>query len=301
MSENSHLLIHEAPLLVLPTLAKHIGLNEAIVLQQIQFWSQTSAGVIQDGRKWIYNSVREWQQQFPFWSEDTIQRAIKRLRSMGILEVESFAKNPFDHTNYYSINYDNLRNLITASCGNPSRQDAAISTETTTETNLSLTRKRNNNAREGSSLETLSYTSTPPEPKKPTKAKDLSTFKETFDRIWQKYPAKHHGEDAARRTLQSLGVRVWQTLIENIEPWLDYWQVKAERGETEFIPSLPNFARRGMYKVPPPALGPKQSYKPRLGDSGANEGTSGTSPTPTRYRTLELRGATEVSDPFAED
>lgn len=35
----SKLLISESPLLVLPSLAETIGLNEAIVLQQIHFWT----------------------------------------------------------------------------------------------------------------------------------------------------------------------------------------------------------------------------------------------------------------------
>lgn len=34
----AQLLINEPPLQVLPTLAKTIGLNEAIVLQQVHYW-----------------------------------------------------------------------------------------------------------------------------------------------------------------------------------------------------------------------------------------------------------------------
>lgn len=38
----SRLLINEQPLLVLPSLACEIGLNEALMLQQIHYWMNTS-------------------------------------------------------------------------------------------------------------------------------------------------------------------------------------------------------------------------------------------------------------------
>ncbi|WLF74824.1 hypothetical protein Q3V38_08385 [Limosilactobacillus fermentum] len=46
------LLIEEPPLQVLPSLAKSIGLNEAIVLQQIHYWIRKSNN-LKDGHKWI--------------------------------------------------------------------------------------------------------------------------------------------------------------------------------------------------------------------------------------------------------
>ena len=40
----SRLLINEPPLIVLPSLAKEIGLNEAIIVQQIQYWLSAPGG-----------------------------------------------------------------------------------------------------------------------------------------------------------------------------------------------------------------------------------------------------------------
>ncbi len=60
----SKLLLDEHPLLVLPSLAKKIGLNEAIILQQINYWLIDSKKEI-DGRKWTYNSIKAWNEQFP--------------------------------------------------------------------------------------------------------------------------------------------------------------------------------------------------------------------------------------------
>jgi len=62
------LLLNEEPLIVLPSLAAHIGLQESIFLQQLHYWLNRSDHE-RDGHKWVYNSYKEWQKQFPFWSE----------------------------------------------------------------------------------------------------------------------------------------------------------------------------------------------------------------------------------------
>lgn len=103
----SKLLINEHPLQVLPSLAVAIGLNEAIVLQQVHYWLSRSQHVI-DGRPWFYKSLQEWQREFPFWSEKTIRTAIKALRDRGLLLAEHKGSDPRDRTLWYSIDYDAL-------------------------------------------------------------------------------------------------------------------------------------------------------------------------------------------------
>ncbi|WP_156967307.1 hypothetical protein [Ureibacillus sinduriensis] len=49
-------LIDESPLLILPTLARKVGLNEAIILQQIHYWNQRSRN-IREGHTWVYENV----------------------------------------------------------------------------------------------------------------------------------------------------------------------------------------------------------------------------------------------------
>jgi hypothetical protein len=111
------LLISEPPLQVLPSLAKAIGLNEAIVLQQIQYWIALEQGIEKDGRRWIYNSVEEWRKQFPFWGDNTIQRTLQSLRDKGLVEARKLSSDKWRHTLYYSINYKNLQDCITPNWG----------------------------------------------------------------------------------------------------------------------------------------------------------------------------------------
>lgn len=108
----SALLINEPPLQVLPSLAVAIGLNEAIVLQQIHYWTLRLRPA-EDGEVWVYNSAPQWREQFPFWSEDTILRTLKSLRSIGVLVAERRAKNSFDKTFYYRIDRQVLDSLDT--------------------------------------------------------------------------------------------------------------------------------------------------------------------------------------------
>jgi hypothetical protein len=128
----SKLLIDEPPLQVLPSLAVRIGLCEAMLIQQIHYWSQR-VRPLDDGYCWIYNTVKEWQKQFPFWSENTIFRHLQNLRESGVLIAEQKSPNSFDKTMYYRINYEKLDlESIPPKWGNRKPQNDALSnTETT--------------------------------------------------------------------------------------------------------------------------------------------------------------------------
>lgn len=106
----SNLLIDDYPILVLPRLAEEIGLNEAIVLQQIHYWLKKSNHNY-DGRRWIYNSYKEWEQHFPFWSNATIRRTISSLEKQELLFVGNYNKAGFDNTKWYSIDYFKLEGV----------------------------------------------------------------------------------------------------------------------------------------------------------------------------------------------
>lgn len=120
----SNLLINEPPLQVLPTLAKEIGLNEAIVLQQIHYWlGNRKTGKTHDGRRWVRNTVDQWQEDnFPFWSTDTIRRTIKKLEDAGYISSDNLNRSAYDRTLWYTINY----NTISAMSVNPFTQNAQM-------------------------------------------------------------------------------------------------------------------------------------------------------------------------------
>ena len=83
------LLMPSRPIVINPDLAYSIGLNEAIALQQVNYWlKETTSGLERDGVRWIYNTNEQWLEQFPFWSESTLKRTFTRLKQLGVLKVE---------------------------------------------------------------------------------------------------------------------------------------------------------------------------------------------------------------------
>lgn len=126
----NNLLISEPPLQVLPSLAKIVGLNEAIVLQQFHYWLERSNN-IRDGYKWIYNSYSKWNEQFPFWSNATLRRTINSLEKQGFFITANYNKAGFDKTKWYRIDYERVSN---ASAQNEQTNTNRLP-ETTTETN----------------------------------------------------------------------------------------------------------------------------------------------------------------------
>ena len=128
----SNLLINEPPLQVLPSLAVKIGLAEAIVVQQIHYWLQR-AKPMDDGLRWVYNSVTEWEKQFPFWHRNTIANHLKSLRDSGILIADFKAPKASDRTLYYRIDYNKLSDTTTQNLCNelPKNCEITINTETT--------------------------------------------------------------------------------------------------------------------------------------------------------------------------
>lgn len=104
-------LFNENPLVIDRELATVIGLNEAIILQQMQYWIKKSEHSY-DNKTWIYNSVSQWKKQFPFFSESTIGRTIKSLEEKDFLFIGNFNKDKRDRTRWYSINYKKLNEVM---------------------------------------------------------------------------------------------------------------------------------------------------------------------------------------------
>lgn len=103
----SELLYGGRPLILNLELATSVGLNEAIVLQQVHYWVLKNQHH-RDGFYWTYNTYKEWREQFPFWSERIIRRVIKALEARGILVSDKFSKIEIDSTKWYRIDYDKL-------------------------------------------------------------------------------------------------------------------------------------------------------------------------------------------------
>jgi uncharacterized phage protein (TIGR02220 family) len=142
----SRLLIDEPPLQVLPSLARELGLNEAIMLQQMHYWLIKSSHEF-EGVKWFYKTLEDWQTEFPFWSTMTIRRTLSNLEKQKVIRVGNFNKKKFDKTKWYTIEYQcvNRRCVQYEQTMCSDRTDGCVQfeqtytreyTETTTENNV---------------------------------------------------------------------------------------------------------------------------------------------------------------------
>ena len=146
-SRTSKLLVAEPPLLVLPSLAVLVGLNEAIFLQQLHYWLLQS-GKERDGRRWVYNTYDEWHSQLPFWSLATLRRIVNGLEQQGlVVSTTAYNQHKVDRTKWYSLDYarfdrltnpaDLILNLSSPSVQPEQMQALSLNSsvpETTTET-----------------------------------------------------------------------------------------------------------------------------------------------------------------------
>lgn len=104
-------ILNETIIRTSPTLACEIGLNESMILLQLDFWINITDNYY-DGRYWTYQSVRDMQKKaFPFWSIATINRAINKLLSKHYIIEANFNTAKFDKTRWFSLDYDKLSTL----------------------------------------------------------------------------------------------------------------------------------------------------------------------------------------------
>ncbi|HID9689643.1 TPA: hypothetical protein ACXI22_003621 [Citrobacter amalonaticus] len=190
------MLFNFRPLVINPELATRIGLNEAIVLQQVNYWiNDKEQGVNFEGRRWVFNSYESWVKQFPFWSADTVKRAFTSLVKQGCLDVEQLNKSQHDRTNYYTINHDcgllndaeQVPSSNGANCPDRQAQDAPMD--------------------EGKNARSLTVTTTKTTTKTKSigasadacapKRSSMDVYSPEFEEAWQAYPKRAGGNSKA--------------------------------------------------------------------------------------------------------
>ncbi|MFN8452456.1 MAG: hypothetical protein U0521_28595 [Anaerolineae bacterium] len=105
-------LLDEAPMLVYPTLARILGINGAVMLQQLHFLLNSTKTAKNkynfiNSRWWVYNSYAEWQRDHFSWlSVSGIKYQFLALEDEGIVLSMQGVKNPSDRRKWYSIDYE---------------------------------------------------------------------------------------------------------------------------------------------------------------------------------------------------
>lgn len=126
MNSNTKL-IDERPLLVIPSLAKVVGLSQAVVLQQIHFLVGTDGVFVRldDGFDYVWNTYEKWvSKYFIFWEAATLQKHILNLEKENLLISEMIYLSGLEKRKYYRINYDVLHARILAHSANNAKSNS---------------------------------------------------------------------------------------------------------------------------------------------------------------------------------
>lgn len=252
-------------LLINTQLAEAIGLNEAIVLQQISYWlEETNSGIQHEGQRWIYNTVEQWSAQFPFWAPITVKRTLQDLRERGFLKVAQLSQDPRDRTNYYTIDTthpDLLHRINLIPLNGSNRSHGYIGQETTQR------------------IHTPSGQIDPPktDPKKPK-------IDEDFEQAWALYPRrvggnpKNSAQHAWNARLKA-GV-LPQTMIDGVMRYAKFCEADGSVG-TKFVKQAVTFFGKDEHYMDPwvYAEKPKRNTREAENDRRAREFTESFNPT----------------------
>ena len=109
--------------------AARYGFEEAVFLHSLMFWYRTNRANdrnFRDGRWWTYNTIKAFDDIFPWWSAKQIRRIADSCREQGGLVTGNYNQDRRDRTIWYSPG-DELLALYgldaeTGKCNRPNRQ-----------------------------------------------------------------------------------------------------------------------------------------------------------------------------------
>lgn len=102
------------PMRIERDLANEIGLNESIVLLQLEYLIGISQNE-RDGLVWTYHSLEDLKRNFfPWWSTATINRILQKLKDMDLITIGNYNKLGYDRTQWYALNEVGVRRLSSA-------------------------------------------------------------------------------------------------------------------------------------------------------------------------------------------
>jgi hypothetical protein len=91
-----------------PQIAKDVGVEEAIMYSNIEFWcdkNEANDKHFFDGYYWSYNSIKAFSRIFPFWTGAKIKRILNKLKEQGYIVTGKYNKSNYDKTTWYSAIY----------------------------------------------------------------------------------------------------------------------------------------------------------------------------------------------------
>lgn len=128
-------LINEPFIALYPSAAKYLGINKAVIIQQIHFLLNAArineeddgdkAYHLADGEWWIYNSFEKWQAKyFPWISLRTVKTLFADLEKDGLIKSRMMTGRGTKRTKWYTIDYTQWEQFALSIAKAPKHQSA---------------------------------------------------------------------------------------------------------------------------------------------------------------------------------
>ena len=86
--------------------AKNYGVTEAVILYNLKFWIEKNKANnrhFYENRYWTYNSIKAFEELFPYLSYKQIRSAIENLEKKEVIITGNFNASSYDRTKWYAI------------------------------------------------------------------------------------------------------------------------------------------------------------------------------------------------------
>lgn len=86
--------------------AQLVGVNAAVLFKNIEYWVEknaTNGKNEHDGRYWTYNSMKAYEEQFPYLTGNQIRTALTKLEDAGLVITGCFNEIAYDRTKWYTV------------------------------------------------------------------------------------------------------------------------------------------------------------------------------------------------------
>lgn len=84
-------------------LANEIGLEEAIMVVQFQKHIMETKKYKHEGRFWIYQTLEDLEDMFPYWTLRQIRRILVSLKNSGVIITGAFNESKTERTRWYAF------------------------------------------------------------------------------------------------------------------------------------------------------------------------------------------------------
>lgn len=174
-----------------------------------------------NGKVWMYNSVSDWHDIYPFMSSATIVRALKDLEIYGVIESAFHDRNKLNRTKWYTLKNAFYQNDKIPFTQNDKMDNSKMS--------KSKQYKTNNNNQNNINQILI--------------AGRLYERDELFELCWKAYPRKE-GKAAARKTWMKLEVAD----IELIQRHLPLFKKESSAKEKRYIPHFSTYLNQRRFE-----------------------------------------------------